>query len=293
MRAISARVIASRLALENAPAEMRVSTSSIQAMALMDFLQNNKFTMTAEDASSLMESISTVSWAEGDGGRVAETMNAAISPQSTAFGRRKQQDFMSFVSYFTESDWATLSSDDVSSTAKREIIAGVIVKLGGVNLIEFSIKLANYIWLIVALGYQKARSIDHVEKSQGKQAMADALKRIARNMYTGKEMFGNYLLTLPADPMVLATQYPALFARRFCDSNPVACKVDQSSLDDIEASYNCRGGGTSRGRLVTTAIVPAQSHDTRSGSDNTVIVQSVMQGLQMLCENQTLSLIHI
>ena len=79
MRAMTARVIASRLALENAPAEMRVSTSSIQAMVLMDFLQNNKFTMTAEDASSLMESISTVSWAEGDGGRVAETMNAAIS----------------------------------------------------------------------------------------------------------------------------------------------------------------------------------------------------------------------
>ena len=242
MRAVRARVVAARMALEGVSEELRPSLSSVHAKALIEHLKVKNFAMSSDEATDIMAKIHNIPWAAEDGVRVAEALSNANMNEETFSARRKQQDYMGMLSYFTEAEWSILLNPSVSHAAKRETIALAVAQCGGINLTEESLKLMNTLWMLAAFGYLQARSLNEESKNTQLRALKATVKRSVRNVYS-KSSLSTYIVVLPADPQEFTSRYPCVSARRYSNidgDGPVASKLDNEHVDAIDASYSCR-----------------------------------------------------
>ena len=228
-RALLARIAGAKMMLSTTmAADAKANVASTQAAAISAELKREK--LDAEMTADVMQRLMEIDWPP----RARDELLASFAaPESSS--RRKQQNYNSFLYFISAGLWAFLNATGVCVMAKKEALCVHLVRMGCVNPIEATSKLANSLWMLVAMGDNAFHQSSYA-KGQLKEKFHTKLKGIKT---TGASQ---YLHKLPESVVEFKAKYPDLFASLFSgDEQPVEPQVQIDKLMRLDATYNCRG----------------------------------------------------
>ena len=227
-RALLARIAGAKMMLSTTmAADAKANVASTQAAAISAELKREK--LDAEMTADVMQRLMEIDWPP----RARDELLASFAaPESSS--RRKQQNYTSFLYFISAGLWAFLNATGVCVVAKKEALCVHLVRMGCVNPNEQTTKLANSLWMLVAMG-DNAFHPSSYAKGQLKDKFHKTLKSI--NMRGASQ----YLHKLPQSVVEFKADYPDLFASLFSgDEQPVEPQVPVDKLMRLDAMYNCR-----------------------------------------------------
>jgi len=208
-------------------ADAKANVASTQAAAISAELKREK--LDAEMTAEVMQRLIEIDWPP----RARDELLASFAaPKSSS--RRRQQNYTSFLYFISAGLWEYLNTTGVCVVAKKEALCVHLVRMGCVNPNEQTTKLANSLWMLVAMG-DNAFHPSSYAKGQLKDKFHKTLKSI--NMRGASQ----YLHKLPQSVVEFKADYPDLFASLFSgDEQPVEPQVPVDKLMRLDAMYNCR-----------------------------------------------------
>jgi len=227
-RALLARIAGAKMMLSTTmAADAKANVASTQAAAISAELKREK--LDAEMTAEVMQRLIEIDWPP----RARDELLASFAaPKSSS--RRRQQNYTSFLYFISAGLWEYLNTTGVCVVAKKEALCVHLVRMGCVNPNEQTTKLANSLWMLVAMG-DNAFHPSSYAKGQLKDKFHKTLKSI--NMRGASQ----YLNKLPQSVVEFKADYPDLFASLFSgDEQPVEPQVPVDKLMRLDAMYNCR-----------------------------------------------------
>lgn len=205
--------------------------------------------LSVEQAGRIMAALGEIPWSAGVLAELTQvvaqrTLSAPSLPQ---LGRSRLQDYRSLVHYFSESEWAQLSSERVLSHCKLELVLGRSISLALRNPTEATFQALTSLHLACAEGYQKACNLN----PQLKYNTLQHVKKVFRSIH--KPPLAHAILQLPASPSDLAKDYPALWSEVFGKQPPIDAKVSTIELEALGQTIPMRS--TSRFMVASAPVV--------------------------------------
>ena len=233
--AVLARLVTIQTLLAQSPSCQRARIAQLQADALIAMSANSR-SMSKDERASLSAMACKVGFPDAVLTRVLES----FAPQRSS--RRGMQDFISFIHYLTEGDWAILLNPDTPMSVARSITFARLSRLGMRLPKEHTIKMVCSLCLFVTTRDKTPEEVPIEErKAQLKVCKGEWSKLMAK---TQDPVL--YLEVLPHSCAQFLQEYQDLarIAYRTGES-PCPCKVDINRLEDFDRSTACRSSPSS------------------------------------------------
>lgn len=282
--ALESRLQAAKNVLEglgSADGATKARASSVHRSALVAMLKPMLSGLSDTNKADLTTMVNGIGWAGDDGQSICKLLLRDVTLSSSRVNRRPMQDFRSFLAFFTEDQWKTFLSQDVSMDMKEtEIIATLVA--GGCRCASEKTKvLAAEFWAKVSA---QPGAPPEADLRALKKRLGDDLKAAGKR--AGPPCV--YLEVLSSAPSELKASHQELYDAMFPNSAPVPCKANQVALLTRVASKNCRGGGRALEGLSMVARTPTIQ------CDSGVLPQAAMerfgqmfvQGMEQISQNQ-------
>ena len=170
------------------------------------------------------------------------------------------------VHYFTSEQWATLTSDGISSDEKSLLILDVACSLGLRCPTEPCYKFLTSLWMVTSMHADEVSRRSREQKHILYQHLKSEFIKTRRTMLDPIE----YMTRLPLTPIALLRDHPATYKAHFLDGcEPVECATSIDFLRRVDLSYSCRGGcarlGGSPPSMALCTTTPQLAVDTNHG----------------------------
>ena len=215
--------------------------------------------LSVAQAGRIMAALGEIPWGDGVLAELTQMIaqRTLCAPSLPQLGRSRLQDYRSLVHYFSEPEWAQLSSERVLSHCKLELVLGRSISLALRNPTEATLQAIASLHLACAEGFQKACNLN----AQLKYNTLQHVKKVFKSMH--KPPLAHAILQLPASPSDLAKSYPALWSEVFEKQPPTDAKVSTIELEALGQTIPMR----STSRLMVSGSAPSaqQEHSQMMG----------------------------
>lgn len=271
---LRARLVAAGQLLDGLEGDALVVTARIQATAIVAHLRQMTQALHADTASELAQVALTVNFGACRM-MVLDAISSATASERVVDGRRPQQDFIAFLSYLTAPMWAALVDTLVGAASKREMIATFLVTLGCVNPSEPTLKLANSVWMLCAMGIDTCRTTAADQKGRWLEEFKETLRRAKAQHNQQPSVF---IKKLPPTVDDFRKHYPTMHSTVFAEVGPVPPRINSAHLSEIQASYGCRNNGKFAA-APSSAVARATADGTSGG-----VLMSAMQSMLLMMQ---------
>jgi len=151
--------------------------------------------------------------------------------------RRKQQDFLAFISYLSEHHWDRILDPSTSQGEKEDILFSLLRSLGLRLPTEPTLKLVSSFLMVVGESWEECsnRTVPY------RKAHLSSIKAHWRPASRLCEPPAYWFKKLPPSPTEYSKTCPTMFKAIYGSAFPVAPKIDVVRLHMIDNSYKCRG----------------------------------------------------
>lgn len=283
------------MVLDSCPDAERVNMSKIQARAVMELINAEGRSLSAEAAADLAPFILEVPFVDPYKQLILATLEKQMSVLKQCV-RRDMQDYTSAANFFAQTHWSKMiQHGNVNSMLVRDTIIRHVVNLGCTNPSEPTSRLFASLWMLLTDGFEKAIVELTVEdKRKKRDSFKHAMKAYVRGLPndTKNALALMYLPKLHDSPVCLKAVRPDVYETVFQSiGEPVPVQVDMDELLQVDMSYPCRGSGpgTSTAMMLRSAINPMTGQNpmpmTGQNSMN-LVVGSLVEGLKNLGSQQ-------
>lgn len=209
--------------------------------------------LSVAQAGRIMSSLGEIPWDDVVLAELTQMIaqRTLCAPSLPQLGRSRLQDYRSLVHYFSEAEWAQLSSERVLSHSKLELLLGRSISLALRNPTEATLQAIASLYLACAEGYQKAVNLN----AQLKYNTLQHIKKVFKSMH--KPPLAHAILVLPASPSELAKSFPALWSEVFGKQPPTDARVSTIELEALGQTIPMR----STSRLMISGSAPVAQPD--------------------------------
>lgn len=245
---VKARLGAARLALQAYPdnAPQRDSMSRIQCSALVELLTHKAIaSMQTDERLAIASAVTEARFASGDADQILACVSSYTPLAKAKAGeRRKQQNGCAFLEYLNGPEWTRLLKKPAPSVmVALQVFFNVLWnRMRVVNPSEPTCKLMASAAIVTATESEDLEFVDETCKVNLKVAARKLFTKASRNC---RIYDTEYCHTYPADPSLLESTHPRLFAHikasvggAFTDN-----QLDEASLCSVDNSFQCRGSG--------------------------------------------------
>ncbi|CAK0855518.1 unnamed protein product, partial [Prorocentrum cordatum] len=221
---LRARLGATKLLLQQAPASLQAAASEVHANALRSSASSATAARSSTEASHLLALAAQMGFAASDLAAAVESLNAAAKK-----GRKKKrkltQDFRAVFGYFTEAERGAMSNQGGRPLEVREVCFNRVAALGARAPSEAAQRMLSA-RLILRTEDMRAR-FSQAKKIQTFDALKSAWKARARTAQNSVEIIG----ASPPPPSQHEGKRPAIFARAYADGAlPVSSNTDTAMI---------------------------------------------------------------
>ena len=255
--------------------------SQAQSNAVLAMVRAAGPQLGAEDRATLSELVGAVQWFDDHGLAILRELTDVNVV--SAVRREKQQQYLSFIEFFTEDNWDKMLDPDAPSEAVKMIIINRLIRLGGTNVCEYTAKMANSLWMM--LTEKDAENFTYFKKKSSFHHFKAEYRRVADKSPKALERISQ----LPMLPEQMAALHPAMYSKAFTSrpgDGPRRCPLDAAKLRGLDDSYKCRGGvppaeSASSHQLALVAPQGGQQDAYRQMLDQQGMQLQALQGLAM------------
>ena len=256
--------------------EQRAELSSKQCASILDMLKTLQF--DAGDKADLIEVMETVPFEKNERVEIVRALTEGPKGVGKGNGRRRQsQDITNIVQYYTQADSEKLRSEDLSASAKEEVIMDRPIMLHMVNVNEEGLKL---LWSLAnfATGV-KLEGKNFFEKKVLLEAWKARYRARVRK-YWRRQTTETYITQLPADPAEFKAQAPSLYNACYGNTSPTQLKIDLQGVAIENQRAYCRNSGMPQVEPTPTQLVMPTAGDPMQ-----VLLATVVQSMAQLNSN--------
>ena len=268
---LTRRLGAARVLLQGVAGTQRhAAVSNIQKVAVLELLTDALASqrLSGEDLARYNDQIMEAQWAHGHQDELLHVLSKKATPK-----RRKQQNFSASTAYLSNNYWVRFLDPYSDLNAKADFLTCFnAIDLDCVNPTEPTYKRWVSDIFVAHFAKDDLRGLSLSSKYALLDYVKKAHKRVAKNRTAEPEI---YLLELPSNPKDLRQCHPAMYNRLFPDCEPVRNRLDESTVMQIDASFQCRGGLKS---TTPMSLNVAPSPSSPLGDQLAQLLPQLMQG---------------
>ncbi|CAK0857400.1 unnamed protein product [Prorocentrum cordatum] len=191
--------------------------------------------LSSEEKAHLTARVGQVYFFEGHDVPIMEALAGLDDVANGRSSKRKMgQDYRPFLAHISRAGWSRLLGDEVPAHAALNILVQRIIRLGGTNPCEYSMKFVTSTWMFITdknvdqLNYwAKKKNLEHVKREFRRQADKAPAPPV-------------FIQDLPGSPAELLTKFPQIYHLAFtAEDVPSACPLDLRKLRELDDSYTC------------------------------------------------------